>query len=99
MCALCTHVRLRAAAMDPVLAGIIRSTAADLNDPAGPASSARDLADFTNRIIMSKRDNVRYYLRMIYVRLNSEFDLEQEAPAGDCEGGSITAPAAPHSLG
>jgi hypothetical protein len=57
--------------MDPILVGIIRRTAGEVD-----AAAARDgVGEFTNRIIMSKKDNVRYYLRMLFLRLNNEFDL------------------------
>lgn len=56
--------------MDPVLLGIIRKTAVE-----GNLAQDDDSCDFTNRIIMSKEQNVRYFLRMVFSRLNNEFNL------------------------
>lgn len=64
--------QLRVCSMDPILLNIIRKSAEE-KDYGVP--SPDNIGEFTNRIIMSKRDDVRYSLRMIFLRLNNEFDL------------------------
>jgi hypothetical protein len=65
--------------MDPVLVAIIRKMAQECGG--GTESDGHvKVGEFTNQIIQSKKDNVRYYLRTVYSRLNGEFDLE----VGNC---------------
>eukprot|EP00961_Rhodomonas_salina_P044311 595264-Rhodomonas_salina.3 len=59
--------------MDPVLVSIINN----YNKKPHGAKDCLDgtVGDFTNRIIMSKDDDIRYFLRMIATRLDNEFGL------------------------
>jgi hypothetical protein len=65
--------------MDPVLVAIIRKMAQECGGGTESDEHVK-VGEFTNRIIQSKKDNVRYYLRTVYSRLNGEFDLE----VGNC---------------
>ncbi len=56
--------------MDPVLMGIIRNYK-NMHGETLPAVD--DIGEFTNRIIISKRDDKRYFLRMVVMRLDNEF--------------------------
>jgi hypothetical protein len=60
--------------MDPVLAGIIRNYK-DAQGVAPPPCD--DIGEFTNRIIISKENDKRYFLRMIVLRLDNEFNVLQ----------------------
>eukprot|EP00961_Rhodomonas_salina_P157838 2124754-Rhodomonas_salina.1 len=57
--------------MDPVLARMI----SDFHSQHKATIPKDSVGDFTNRIILCKDKDVRYFMRMISMRLNNEFDL------------------------
>jgi hypothetical protein len=59
--------------MDPILASIIEK----YKSAPTPNQDGLDeeVGDFTNRIIMSKDEDIRYFLRMTVTRLDDEFGL------------------------
>jgi hypothetical protein len=59
--------------MDPILASIIENY--KLNPVPNMDGMDDEIGDFTNRIIMSKEEDIRYFLRMVVTRLDNEFGL------------------------
>ncbi len=58
--------------MDPVLVSIIKNYK-DAFGNAPPPSD--DIGEFTNRIIISKKNDKRYFMRMIVLRLENQFNV------------------------
>jgi hypothetical protein len=64
--------------MDPILNAIIRDFYEKNIKQREQAMQNANMTnvEFTNKIIMSKEDDIRYYLRLIWLRLNNEFNLD-----------------------
>jgi hypothetical protein len=59
--------------MDPILLSIIQKYSQ--NPAANTDGLDSEVGSFTNKIIMSKREDISFYLRMIANRLDNEFNL------------------------
>ena len=64
--------------MDPILSAIIRDfyqkNVKQREDEMQNANMTN--VEFTNKIIMSKEEDIKYYMRLVFLRLNNEFNLE-----------------------
>jgi hypothetical protein len=65
--------QILSARMDPILLSIIQNY--NRNPTENGDGLDAEVGGFTNRIIMSKKEDISFYLRMIVNRLDGEFHL------------------------
>jgi hypothetical protein len=59
--------------MDPILLSLIQQYSQ--SPPSYTDGLDKEIGSFTNQIIMSKREDISFYLRLIANRLDNEFSL------------------------
>lgn len=62
--------------MDPILCRIIEKYYQSMppnEDGSPPMPPTDEVGDFTNRIVLCKKKDMQYYLRMVVLRLDGEF--------------------------